>query len=277
MNKQKIFDCFMFNNEEQLLEIRLNILNKFVDYFVIIESEETHSGNKKIAKFQADKYPEFKKKIIYKKINNFPPNLNPWQKENYQRNYITTCLNEAKEDDFILVSDVDEIPNLENIDLNSFSEKVIVFNQRFFCYKLNFGTKQPIWHGTRGCKKKFLKTPQWLRNLKTHKKYKLYRLDKLLFSKNYEKNFKVINNGGWHFTWLGNLEFIKNKLKSFAHTELDNPLVNNDDYIKKCIDSLEPIENKNQIKLNKLVIDEINLPSYIVKNINKYKGLLEID
>ena len=83
MNKQKIFDCFMFNNEEQLLEIRLNILNKFVDYFVIIESEETHSGNKKIAKFQADKYPEFKKKIIYKKINNFPPNLNPWQKENY--------------------------------------------------------------------------------------------------------------------------------------------------------------------------------------------------
>ena len=102
-------------------------------------------------------------------------------------------------------------------------------------------------------------------------------MDKLLFSKNYEKNFKVINNGGWHFTWLGNLEFIKNKLKSFAHTELDTPSVNNDDYIKRCIDSLEPIENKNQIKLNKLVIDEINLPSYIVKNINKYRGLLEID
>ena len=93
----------------------------------------------------------------------------------------------AKEDDLILISDVDEIPNLENIDLNSFNEKVIVFNQRFFCYKLNFGTKKPIWHGTRGCKKKFLKSPQWLRNLK-FKKRSFWRLDKFRLN-------NIIENG----------------------------------------------------------------------------------
>lgn len=277
MNKQKIFDCFIFNNEEQLLEIRLNILNKFVDYFVIIESEETHSGNKKTAKFQADKYTEFKKKIIYKKINNFPPNLNPWQKENYQRNYIATCLNEAKEDDFILVSDVDEIPNLENVNLNNYNEKIIVFNQRLFFYKMNFGANAANWHGTRACQKKFLKSPQWLRNLKTHKKYMFYRLDKLLFSKNYERSFKIINNGGWHFTWLGDLEFIKNKLRSFAHTELNNPVIINDNYIKECINNLKPIEIKQKIKINKLSINKINLPTYVVENVDKYRSLLDIN
>ena len=119
----KIFDCFMFNNEEKLLEIRFNVLNKFVDYFVIIESEETHSGNKKKTTFEIKKYPEFKEKIIYRKINSFPTNLNSWQKENYQRNYISNCLKQAKEDDIVLISDLDEIPNLESVNFSNYNEK----------------------------------------------------------------------------------------------------------------------------------------------------------
>ena len=273
----KIFDCFMFNNEEKLLEIRLNVLNKFVDHFVIIESEETHSGNKKKITFEIDKYPKFKEKIIYKKINSFPIGLSSWQKENYQRNYIVNCLNQANSDDIVMISDLDEIPNLENVNLNNYNEKIIVFNQRLFFYKMNFGANAANWHGTRACQKKFLKSPQWLRNLKTHKKYKLYRLDKLLFSKNYERSFKIINNGGWHFTWLGNLDFIKNKLRSFAHTELNNPIIINDNYIKECIDNLKPIEIKQKIKINKLSINKINLPAYVVENIDKYRSLLDIN
>ena len=273
----KIFDCFMFNNEEKLLEIRLNVLNKFVDHFVIIESEETHSGNKKKITFEIDKYPKFKEKIIYKKINSFPIGLSSWQKENYQRNYIVNCLNQANGDDIVMISDLDEIPNLENVNLNNYNEKIIVCNQRLFFYKMNFGANAANWHGTRACQKKFLKSPQWLRNLKTHKKYKLYRLDKLLFSKNYERSFKIINNGGWHFTWLGNLDFIKNKLRSFAHTELNNPIIINDNYIKECIDNLKPIEIKQKIKINKLSINKINLPAYVVENIDKYRSLLDIN
>ena len=273
----KIFDCFMFNNEEKLLEIRLNVLNKFVDHFVIIESEETHSGNKKNITFDIDKYPKFKEKIIYKKINSFPIGLSSWQKENYQRNYIVNCLNQAKGNDIVMISDLDEIPNLENIKLKNYNEKIIVFNQKLFFYKMNFGANTANWHGTRACQKKFLKSPQWLRNLKTHKKYKFYRLDKLLFSKNYERSFKIINNGGWHFTWLGDLDFIKNKLRSFAHTELNNPIIINDNYIKECIDNLKPIEIKQKIKINKLSINKINLPTYVVENIDKYRSLLDIN
>ncbi len=273
----KIFDCFMFNNEEKLLEIRLNVLNKFVDHFVIIESEETHSGNKKKITFEIDKYSKFKEKIIYKKINSFPIGLSSWQKENYQRNYIVNCLNQAKGNDIVMISDLDEIPNLENIKLKSYNEKIIVFNQKLFFYKMNFGANTANWHGTRACQKKFLKSPQWLRNLKTHKKYKFYRLDKLLFSKNYERSFKIINNGGWHFTWLGDLDFIKNKLRSFAHTELNNPIIINDNYIKECIDNLKPIEIKQKIKINKLSINKINLPTYVVENIDKYRSLLDIN
>ena len=273
----KIFDCFMFNNEEKLLEIRLNVLNKFVDHFVIIESEETHSGNKKKITFEIDKYSKFKEKIIYKKINSFPIGLSSWQKENYQRNYIANCLNQANGDDIVMISDLDEIPNLENVNLNNYNEKIIVFNQRLFFYKMNFGTNAANWHGTRACQKKFLKSPQWLRNLKTHKKYMFYRLDKLLFSKNYERSFKIINNGGWHFTWLGDLEFIKNKLRSFAHTELNNPVIINDNYIKECINNLKPIEIKQKIKINKLSINKINLPTYVVENVDKYRSLLDIN
>ena len=176
-----------------------------------------------------------------------------------------------------MISDLDEIPNLESVNFSNYNEKIIVFNQRLFFYKLNFGAKISSWHGTRACQKKFLKSPKWLRNLKTHKRYKFYRLDKLLFSSNYERNFKIINNGGWYFTWLGDLDFIKNKLKSFAHTELNNSIVNNDNYIKKCIDELKPIEIKQKIELTKLSINEINLPTYVVQNIDKYRSLLDIN
>ena len=97
------------------------------------------------------------------------------------------------------------------------------------------------------------------------------------FSKNYERSFKIINNGGWHFTWLGDLEFIKNKLRSFAHTELNNPVIINDNYIKECINNLKPIEIKQKIKINKLSINKINLPTYVVENVDKYRSLLDIN
>ena len=165
--KSKVYDCFMFNDEIDLLNIRLNILNQYVDYFVIIESAETHSGIKKKLTFDIEKFPEFRNKIIYGVIKKFPKNYSAWEKENYQRNYISQYINKADDDDFIIISDLDEIPNLENINLEIFNEKIIIFQQRLFFYKLNFGELNPSWHGTRCSKKKYLKSPQWIRNLKT--------------------------------------------------------------------------------------------------------------
>ena len=272
--KSKIYDCFMFNNEIDLLNIRLNILNQYVDYFVIIESAETHSGIKKKLEFDIEKFSEFRNKIIYGVIEKFPENFSAWEKENYQRNYIAQFLNKADDDDFIIISDLDEIPNLENINLENVNEKIIIFQQRLFFYKLNFGELIPSWHGSRCIKKKNLRNPQWLRNLKTFKKYKFFRLDKIYFSTNYEHNFRVIENGGWHFTWMGDIKFIKNKLKSFAHTELNKLEINNDEFLGNCIKNMKPLEQKQKLELRKLSLNKDFMPEYILKNLKKYKHML---
>jgi len=273
--KKKLYDCFIFNNETDLLEIRLNILNDYVDYFVIIESSETFTGLKKKLIFNIENYPKFKDKIIYGVINEFPKNSTAWQNESYQRNYISKLLENANSDDFIMISDLDEIPNLKNINLLDYNEKLIVFEQRLFLYKLNYGESKPSWHGTRCVQKKNLKTPQQIRNLKTHKRYSFYRIDKKYFSNKYEASFKVIKNGGWHFSWLGNINFIRQKLESFSHTELNNDKINNANYIDSCIKNLQPLEKKQKIDLKKIPISDEYLPRYIVDNITKYKLLLD--
>ena len=273
--KNRIYDCFMFNNESDLLEIRFNILNNYVDYFVIIESSETHTGLKKKLVFDIKNYPKFKDKIIYGVIKKFPYNLTVWQKENYQRNYILKFLDRANSQDFIMISDLDEIPNLTNINLLDYDEKLIVFEQRLFLYKLNYGEIKPSWHGTRCVKKMNLTTPQHIRNLKTHKRYSFYRIDKKYFSKTYEDSFKIIKNGGWHFSWLGNINFIKEKLKSFAHTELNNSFFNNDEFINSCIKNLQPIGQKQKSNLKKLPLSEKYLPKHVLNNSIKYNSLLD--
>ena len=274
--KNKLYDCFIFNNETDLLEIRLNILNNYVDYFIIIESEETFTGLKKKLVFDIKNYPKFKEKIIYGVINKFPENFSSaWQNESFQRNYILNLLDNANSEDFIMISDLDEIPNLENINLLDYDEKLIVFEQRLFLYKINYGEIKPSWHGTKCIKKINLTTPQHVRNLKTHKRYNFFRLDKKFFSKTYEDSFKVIKNGGWHFSWLGNTDFIKQKLESFSHTEMNTVFINNDDHIEQCIKNLKPLETNQKIDIKKLPIDSDYLPKYILDNLSKYKSLID--
>ena len=192
----KIFDCFMYFDEEIVLELRLNILNKYVDYFVIVESSFTHKGDKRELKFNHQKFDKFKDKIIYITYDEEPPEiaknqvnekdddgLKSWKyitnanyRENGQRNYILKGLDLAKDDDIILISDVDEIPNLEKLDLTKINEKILLFKQDMFYYKFNLKLPNLDWTGTKGCRKKFLKSPQWLRNIKD-RKYHFYRLD----------------------------------------------------------------------------------------------------
>ena len=137
--KNKLYDCFIFNNETDLLDLRLNILNNYVDYFVIVESEETFTGLKKKLVFDIKNYAKFKDKIIYAVINKFPENFtSAWQNESFQRNYLLNLLDNANSEDFIMISDLDEIPNLENINLIDYNEKLLVFEQRLFFIKINY-------------------------------------------------------------------------------------------------------------------------------------------
>ena len=295
----KIFDCFMYFDEEIVLDVRLNTLDQFVDYFVIVESKFTHKGDKRDLKFNPDKFEKFKDKIIYLVYNHQPSEIekinnedspdeiarkslwNAIYRENGQRNYIEKGLIEANENDIILISDVDEIPNLENIEFKKISKKIILFKQNMFYYKFNLHLPNLIWTGTKGCRKKDLINPQWLRNIKD-RKYSFFRLD-TFFSKNKYRSVRRIIDGGWHFTNIKNAEAIEHKLKSYLHHgEFDlNPLsiTQINEIIKKkhAIYDLSVDKTKSKIgsgnKLKKFELDK--LPKYIQENKNNFKEWID--
>jgi beta-1,4-mannosyl-glycoprotein beta-1,4-N-acetylglucosaminyltransferase len=295
----KIFDCFMYFDEEVVLDVRLNVLNQFIDYFVIVESRFTHKGDPRNLKFDLKKFNKFKDKIIYLIYEDQPKEIeiinnedgdyektkkyisNAIYRENSQRNYIKKGLVEAEDSDIILISDVDEIPNLSSVNFNKINEKIILFKQEMFYYKFNLHLPNLVWSGTKACKKKDLLNPQWLRNIKD-RKYSFFRID-TLFSKTKYKSIKIFNNGGWHFTNIKTAKEIEYKLKSYLHhREFDvNPLTINqiDEIIKnkKAIYNLNVDKSISKIGSgNKLEKFEINkLPIYIQKNLDNLKQWIE--
>ena len=295
----KIFDCFMYFDEEVVLNVRLNTLDKFVDYFVIVESKFTHNGTQRDLKFDHKKFEKFKNKIIYLVYDEQPKEIkiindndlddirsakhifNAGYRENGQRNYIQKGLIDADADDIILISDVDEIPNLLNIDFNLINEKIILFRQDMFYYKFDLYLPNLIWTGTKGCKKKHLINPQWLRNVKD-RKYSFYRID-TIFSKSRYKDVKCINTGGWHFTNIKTPKEIEHKLRSYLHhREFDvNPLtVNQIDKIikeKKAIYNLNVDKSSNKFENGNMLekFEFEKLPIYIKKNKDTFKEWLD--
>ena len=295
----KIFDCFMYFDEELVLEVRLNTLNKFVDYFVIVESKFTHKGDLRDLKFNHKKFEKFKDKIIYLIHEEKPKEIeiiksedsedeksrkyvfNAIHRENSQRNYIQKGLVHAKENDLILISDVDEIPNLLDTNFDIIDEKIILFKQNMFYYKFNLYLPNLIWTGTKGCKKKDLINPQWLRNIKD-RKYAFYRID-TIFSKNKYRSIKYINTGGWHFTNIKTAKEIEYKLKSYLHhREFEaNPLTVNQ--INEIIKNKKAIYNLNVDKsLNKFEngnklekFESKKLPLYIQNNEDNFNEWMD--
>ena len=215
----KIFDCFMFYDEEMLLDIRLNILNKDVDQFIIVESIFTHSGQKRNLVFDIQKYKKFRDKIKYYVVEKKPDSIetinsydsdhikgnkiimNAVWFENSQRNAINNLLGSADANDQIIISDVDEIPNLEKVNFKNIKKKLILFKQKMFYYKFNLLLEKMIWCGSKSCKKIDLISPQWLREVKD-KKYPWWRLDTYFSKKKYNSIYFVDNGGSVSYTHL---------------------------------------------------------------------------
>jgi len=295
----KIFDCFMYFDEEVVLDVRLNTLDKYVDYFVIVESSFTHKGDNKNLMFNHNKFEKFKNKIIYLVYDKQPKGieainendseneksrkyiLNAALRENGQRNFIQNGLIKAEDNDIILISDVDEIPNLSEVNFNNISEKIIMFHQDMFYYKFDLKIPNLLWTGTKGCRKKYLLSPQWLRNVKD-RKYFPFRID-ILFSEKKYSSIKFISNGGWHFSYIKTAEEIEHKLKSYLHhrefdeqslsvEEIQNIIEN-----KKAIYDLKVDKRANKIgdgsKLVKIKFEK--LPIYIQQNKHNYMKWLD--
>jgi beta-1,4-mannosyl-glycoprotein beta-1,4-N-acetylglucosaminyltransferase len=295
-----VYDCFMYFDEDLLLDLRLNVLSDYVSKFVITEATYTHNGSKKKLKFDINNFKKFKNKIEYIVVDDQPPNilkvnkndtseekgqkliLNGYARDNYQRNRLADGISEALSNDIIIVSDLDEIPNLTNLNFNNVKNKIIQFQQKMFYYKLNLYYPEFNWFGSKACKKKYLISPQWLRNIKS-KKYSKFRIDLIFNKKKYNDIFYVLD-GGWHFTCIRSPKDLEYKLLNFAHhyefeqSGLDENKLKELIFEKKIMyDHKLGRESKNKwggkSKLEK--ISTSKLPSYINLNLHKYQEWLD--
>ena len=262
-----ILDCVTYFDEELILELRLNILYEHVDKFIITEGKYDHRGNKRELNFDINRYDKFRDKIVYLPVENFPNLNDPWKMLEYQRNYSLNEIKKYDDNDYVIISDIDEIPNPEKIiDFTNRKLNLGVFEQLFFYYKLNLlNTSQSEWYGSKICKKKNLKSPNWLREYKI-KQYPWWRFDR-------PKNLKIIKDGGWHFSFLYDVDGIIKKISSFQHIEFDKDEYKNKETIIKKIKEGKDVFNRNFL-FKKIKIDE-KFPKFIIENKEIYKNWIQ--
>ena len=289
----RIFDCTTYYNEELMMDIRFHTLNDQVEKFIVVESLFSHSGNKKKLNFNINNYSKFKDKIIYLviekepdnikisndgKINSLDKRMNSLKRIEQSYDFMFNGLKDAGEDDLILLSDNDEIPNLKSDQFLKSKSNVFIFKQMMFYYKFNLHYENLKWFGSKGCKKKNLKNMSWLRNLK-NKKYSWWRFD-TFFSKLKVRNLEIIDDGGWHFTNIKSPEDLFEKFKNFGHHDEFDESGIDIEFIKSKINNKEVFYDhfadktksekwKASYKLRK--IDNVLLPKYLKNNTEKFQ------
>ena len=280
----KIIDSTTYFEEDMMIDLRLNILNDYVDHFIISEAKFSHSGAKKEIKFDINKFPKFKDKITHLIVDNDPTDnnseLNDRSKSikriSYQRDHISSILNKFSGDDYIIHSDNDEIPNLEEFDFKINKNKIIIFQQILFYYKFNLGLPNIKWFGSKACKIKDLLSISNLREVK-NKKYNFFRID-TLFSDQKHINLKIIKNGGWHFSNFKTIEELERKLLNDEnHSEFEKNINSKDEiiynYNNKLINYNHNADKKSENRFTKTKLENLDnkiLPKYVIENQKKY-------
>jgi len=278
-----IYDCFTFFNELDLLEMRLNVLKDVVDKFVLVEAGETHTGKPKPLYFKGNeaRFAAFKDRIIYLCIDKFPTGHTAWWNENYQRNEIIKGLKDASDNDDILISDMDEIPNPDTVKSFAGTPGVKVFHQKYYSFYLNYlnvrcqnlvTTKMLPYHllkngfdGVEVLHNEFL--PDDINVGTTVTKVRRRTLPR---SRGGER---IVPNGGWHFTCLGGAQAMVNKMRAVAPHHDFNP-----DDPNLTPERMAELIAKGQgpaLKMNcfAVPIDE-SFPAYIRGNQDKYAHLI---
>ena len=285
----KIIDSTTYFEEDLMMDLRFNILDPYVDEFIVSEARFSHSGKEKEIKFDKKKFSKFEKKINHIILEKEPNNIIKKDKLSYvekrhnsilrikeQRNHISKFLSKYSPEDFLIYSDNDEIPDLKNFDLQKIKKDVVIFKQKIFYYKFNLILPGIDWFGSKACKIKNLKTVDILRNSK-NKKYAFYRID-ALFSDIKHQSLQVVQNGGWHFSNLKTHEDLHKKyLNDENHSEyeelnlpiervrqnIENWTIDYDHLAKK-----ESQEKFKKVKLERIELDI--LPKFIQDNREKY-------
>ncbi len=254
----KIYDCFKFFNELELLELRLQTLNDLVDYFVLVEANKTHTGNKKDFIFEQhkDEFSDHINKIIYIKVEDLPDYSRDdiWIAENFQRNCIMRGIRNASNGDKVIISDVDEIPNPDTIEkyINSISPVTMI--QHLFYYYINCLQKSP-WHGSILATVGNFESPQTLRNMARDLEY------------------NPVSNGGWHYSYMGGAERIKLKVENIAESHIIIDKIGSVSDINKKMISQDDLWGRTEDIFKKQIVDITEkgmAPICINKFIEKY-------
>jgi beta-1,4-mannosyl-glycoprotein beta-1,4-N-acetylglucosaminyltransferase len=247
----KIIDCFTFFNELELLNYRLNVLNDYVDYFVLVEATVTHTGKKKPLYFEENKemFSMFKDKIIHIVVDlpfdesniNIKEKNDQWKNEKHQRNCIDIGIKilNLSADDVIVIADLDEItdPNLlTNIKMKNLNIDVHTLEQDFYYYNLNSQ----------------LSAKSGLAKILSYTRYyefllKGAKVDDIRFG-----HFSKIERSGWHLSYFGNPEFIRNKLENFAHQEMNTEEFTDLKHIENKIKDTSDLFNRDGLRIIKI-------------------------
>lgn len=273
-----IYDCFTFFNELDLLEIRLNILAEHVDRFVLVEANRTHTGITKPFFFEANRtrFTAFLDKIVHIKVDDLPDLESGqegkfghrWILENYQRDAILRGLENCHEDDIVLISDVDEIPNPEAI--AKYRKGICSLEQKFMYYFLNNRSlKEPIWNKARICTYADLRHPG--QALRSHDPYAFSapgRPTYLRFCK-----AKPIRDGGWHFSYCGGVESILQKRRSIVEQRFNTEDNMRPEKVLEAIQHGQDILGRPGFCFRSEPIDA-SFPRYILENQERYAHLI---
>ncbi|WP_137903662.1 benzoate transporter [Enterobacter sp. 2VL] len=280
-----IYDCFLYYDEDMMLDIRLNTLAGVVDRFVIVESSHTFTGKPKSLNFDITKYEKFKDKIIYVPFHDRPilkegsaDEYDAWANEAATRNAIMRGLENAKDDDIILVSDVDEIFRPDVVKSINPKHLCTILHMPFYNYQFNLQVfnmdgserqcKAPRATTLRNLKGYFNSEPEVFRNIKKS------ALRKDFLSKTWFKlRSKIVKNSGWHFSWIMTPERISEKMSSISHTEYDLPHLNNKDHIISALTNSKDIWNRERV-MKKQELSKDNFPAYLVDNAENYKDFI---
>ena len=292
----KIYDCITYFDEPVLFDLRLHVLNEYVDKFIVIESIYSHSGKKKNLNFNINNFKKFKDKIIYKVIEKEPSGIinidkdekreiksaikrtNSLKRIEQSYDIALDCLEDTIPEDIFILNDSDEIPNLQNLNFNKIESKIFIFKQKIFYYKFDLYYDLIPWFGSRACKIKNLVTPTWLKYIKP-KKYPFWRLDSW-FSETKYNSVEIIKNGGWHFSNLKKPEDIEKKMLNFGHhnevedsgidlKKIKEMVDNKKVFYDHLADKTEQKHNIEGYSLKRINFEE--LPTYLVNNFESYK------
>ncbi len=281
----RIYDCFCYFNEDMLLELRLETLWDYVDYFVISEASYSHAGVARSTHFDIKKFEKYASKIRYIQLDQRPDGPNDfWKNENFIRNNVAKGLFDARPDDFILISDLDEIPDPEKIKEYQPHYLRGDFDQRYYSYFLNNywlgdvdekGIVKPnsnIWRGTKiTTYRHFMEFFKGnATSVRSYKSSGVWRSIKRAWFRQF--NVQLIKNGGWHFTWVFSMENIIKKIQSTAHQEYNKPEYKDPERIKELIASGRDFHKPN----SRYELQPINaqFPRYLVEHQNRFSEFI---